>query len=195
MTDTTTRILLLPLMAYAALGLVLSLAVHVLALTGLQPGGNAVFVGLHVGIFPLWLPVILIARKLAGPKQLTRLADWNAVLSDCPAWMRYMTYAFFVYAIVNFVVFMFIVIFIAPPGPMQPGAGPPAPVWRGFSGHWMAFYSAGLAVVATAYRRGLSNLARKCPNGHVVGLGDRFCATCGVPIDGRPFAPRDAWRR
>jgi hypothetical protein len=27
---------------------------------------------------------------------------------------------------------------------------PPASVWRGFSGHWMAFYSAALAVLCSA---------------------------------------------
>ena len=30
------------------------------------------------------------------------------------------------------------------------GANPPAIVWRGFSGHWMAFYSAALAILYSA---------------------------------------------
>ena len=63
--EMVTQILLLPLMVYAACGLILSLAVHLMALAGLQPpGGNALFFGLHVGIFPLWLPVVLIMMKL-----------------------------------------------------------------------------------------------------------------------------------
>jgi hypothetical protein len=39
------QILLLPLMVYAAAGLVLSLAAHLLSYTGQQPGGNALFFG------------------------------------------------------------------------------------------------------------------------------------------------------
>jgi hypothetical protein len=56
-------------------------------------------------------------------------------LKDSPDWTRYMVYGFFGYAIVNFLFFMT----KAPSG--GGGANPPAVVWRGFSGHWMAFYS------------------------------------------------------
>ena len=174
-----TQILLLPLMAYAACGLVLSLAVHLLALAGVQVGGNALFFGLHAGIFPLWLAVVLIAMKLTNGMRLTgmRLDYWKVVFSGCPAWMRYMTYGFFIYALVNFAIFFY----VAPVG-KQIGGVPPASVWRGFSGHWMVFYAAGLAILTTAYRRGISNLEQRCPNGHSVGLDDKFCSTCGMPI-------------
>ncbi len=60
-----TQILLPPLMLYAACGLVLSLAVHILSFFGVQFGGNALFFGLHVGIFPLWIPVVFIAQKMS----------------------------------------------------------------------------------------------------------------------------------
>lgn len=43
------------------------------------------------------------------------------------------------YAMLNFAIFFF----QAPHG--GSGANPPAVVWRGFSGHWMLFYSAALA--------------------------------------------------
>jgi len=179
--DRVIRILLLPLMVYAVCGLVLSLTVHLFSLAGLQPpGGFPVFIGLHIGIFPLWLPVILIAANLSrGMRQTVgmRREYWNALLSGCPAWMKYMTYGFFVYAIVNFAIFM-----IFGPTGKHSGSDVPGSVWRGFSGHWMAFYSAGLAILTTAYRRGISNLQPKCPNGHDIGFGDKFCATCGVPI-------------
>jgi hypothetical protein len=179
--DSVTQILLVPLMIYAACGLVLSLAVHLLSLAGLQPpGGNALFVALHVGIFPMWLPVILIMMKLTTgmrPSFGWHRDYWKVLFSGCPAWMRYMTNGFFIYAIVNFVVFMM----IGPTG-KHIGGDPPTSVWRGFSGHWMVFYSAGLAIFTTAYQRGISNLLPKCRNGHTVGLGDEFCSTCGVPI-------------
>jgi hypothetical protein len=128
----------------------------------------------------MWLPVILIMMKLTTgmtPSFGWRRDYWNAAFSGCPAWMRYMTNAFLTYALVNFAVFMM----IAPTG-KQIGGDPPTPIWRGFSGHWMVFYSVGLAVFTTAYQRGISNLEPKCPNGHSVGFDDKFCPTCGVPI-------------
>jgi hypothetical protein len=172
---TMTQILLLPLLAYAACGLLLSLAVHLLSFAGLQPAEKTLFILLHIGIFPLWLPVMFIAMRMTRGVQ--RKDYWKAVLSGCPTWMKYMTYGFFIYAIANFLIFMF----VAPAG-TRDAASPPGSVWRGFSGHWMAFYSAGLAIVWAAYSRGLSNLERKCANGHVIGFSDRFCPTCGVPI-------------
>jgi hypothetical protein len=171
-----TNLLLVPLMVYAACGLALSLAVHILSIFGLQPGGNALFFALHVGIFPLWLPVVLISMKLTGGAK--RNDFWKVALSGCPAWLKYMTYGFFAYAILNFVFFI-----VTGPAGKPPGGVPSSAVWHGFSGHWMAFYSAGLAVVASAYKRGIGNLAQKCPNGHVVGFDDKFCSTCGVSID------------
>jgi hypothetical protein len=88
-----TQILLPPLMVYAACGLALSLTVHVLSFFGIQFGGNALFMGLHVGIFPLWIPVVLIAAKMVNGAQ--RKDFWKIALSGCPVWMRYMTYGFF----------------------------------------------------------------------------------------------------
>ncbi len=170
------QVLLLPLIVYAATGLVLSLAVHLLSFAGVQPGGNSLFFGLHVGIFPLWLPVVLISQKMTNGA--SKRDFWKIMLSGCPVWMRYMTYGFFYYAIVNFVIF-----FITAPVGEHGAEAPPSSVWHGFSGHWMAFYSAGLAVITTAYRRGLSNLQRRCSNGHSIAFSDKFCSTCGVPIE------------
>jgi hypothetical protein len=172
--------LLIPLMVYAACGLVLSLAVHILSFFGVTLGSTTLFTALHVGIFPLWIPVVLIGRKMAGGG-MRRGDFWKAALSGCPPWMKYMTYGFFAYAVANFALFMF----YAPSG-QHAGANVPADVAHGFSGHWMAFYSAGLAIVTTAYRRGLSNLQRTCPFGHEVSWTDRFCPTCGASVPPPP---------
>jgi hypothetical protein len=172
-------VLLILLIVYAACGLVLSLTVHILSFFGIALGGTTLFVALHIGIFPLWIPVVFIGQKVAGGG-MRRGDFWKAALSGCPPWMKYMTYGFFAYAVANFVVFMF----YAPVG-QKTGANVLATVVHGFSGHWMAFYSAGLAILTTAYRRGLSNLARKCPFGHDVSWGDRFCPTCGAAIAAR----------
>lgn len=176
-----TQILLPPLMVYAACGLILSLIVHVLSFFGLQIGGNALFVALHVGIFPLWIPVVIIAQKMMGG--LRNKDFWKVALSGCPPWMRYMTCGFFIYAFVNFAIF-FVLMSTHPPA--KGATEPPAEVLHGFSGHWMAFYSAGLAILTTAYRRGLSNLPRKCPFGHEIGWSDRFCSTCGSSVASLP---------
>jgi hypothetical protein len=189
--------LLLLLMAYAAVGLVLSVVVHLLALFGFQsggPGGTILFFALHAGIFPLWIPVCLIAMKMMkgtrvgvgswwGWSGSSGWSAWNHMLSGCPPWMKSMTIGFLIYAVVNFAIFF---VLTAPRG-RQISGEPPAAVWRGFSGHWMAFYSAGLAILTSAYRKGLSNLEPKCPNGHSIGIGDKFCPTCGTPIKDQQF--------
>jgi hypothetical protein len=176
-----TQLLLLPLMVYAACGLVLSVAVHVLSLFGFQLGAP-LFTALHVGIFPLWFVVVLLSMKMIG--SASRKDFWKIALSGCPPWMRYMTRGFFIYAIVNFAIFFFLT---AGQQSAKPAGGDPtAVVLHGFSGHWMAFYSAGLAILTTAYRRGLSNLQRHCPFGHDVGWSDKFCPTCGASIPADP---------
>ena len=91
-----------------------------------------------------------------------------------------MTYGFFIYAFVNFAIF-FVLVSMHPPA--KSGGGPPAEVLHGFSGHWMAFYSAGLAILTTAYREGFSNLQRRCPFSHEIGWNDKFCPTCGSAAD------------
>jgi hypothetical protein len=165
---------LLPiLMVYAAIGLALSLYVHVASFFGEPPGGMRLFFALHVAIFPLWFAVLALSDGLitmSGGRMRPRSWDvWRRALSGCPAWMRYMTYGFFGYAIVNFVHFMLTM-------PMTHGAGhgslPPGPgVWRGFSGHWMAFYSAGLALAYSACRGAPTPSAPGSPTRHPNRLG------------------------
>lgn len=182
------QVLLLLLIVYAACGLALSLAIHLAALAGFQPpGGNSLFVALHVGIFPLWIPVVLIGMKMTKGTRLSATWGWsgwnlwNSMFSACPPWMKYMVYGFFIYAVLNFVLFVASV----PTGKFV-GSNVPSAAWRGFSGHWMVFYSAGLAILTSAHRKGISNLEPRCSNGHSIGFGDKFCPTCGTPINDQP---------
>jgi hypothetical protein len=97
---------------------------------------------LHVGIFVVFIPAILVAQRLVG--SAARKDFWKAVLQWVPDWMRYMVYGFFGYALVNFTLFM-------SQAPPNGGSGnPPAVVWRGFSGQWMAFYLASMAILYSA---------------------------------------------
>jgi len=169
------------LMVYAALGLAVSLYVHVSSFFAPPPGGNALFFALHVGIFPLWLPISFLANKMTGGSLFGgRLRfSWKPLLARSPPILRYLTSGFFIYAIFNFALF-----FVRTMGePHLPhAAAPPDSVWRGFSGHWMAFYCAGLTIAATAFLNGVEPLGGRCPNGHAVGPEDRFCPRCGGAI-------------
>jgi hypothetical protein len=129
----------------SCIGLIASLWVHVGALMGRRVAPESFFWILHVGIFVVWIPSVLIAQRLVG--SLNRKDFWKVVLADSPVWMRYIVYGFGGYAIVNFLLFMM----NAPSS--SGGDSPPSAVWRGFSGHWMAFYSAGFAILYAAARR------------------------------------------
>ena len=156
--------------ALSAIGLVVSLWVHLGAIMGRSV--SSFFWILHVGIFVLWLPAVLVAQRLVG--NVNRKDFWKVILKGSPDWMRYMVYAFFAYALVNFLLFMG----KAPSG--GSGVNPPASVWRGFSGHWMAFYSAALAVLYSAAH--MADTAPRCANGHLASPNAVYCARCGQPV-------------
>jgi hypothetical protein len=156
---------------FSAIGLVLSLWVHLGAVMGRRVAPAAFFVILHVGIFVVWIPAVLVAQRLVG--NVNRKDLWKVVLKDSPAWMRYMVYGFSGYAVVNFLLFMT----KAPSG----GSGnPPAVVWRGFSGHWMGFYSTALAILYSAARAEDTSL--RCTNGHVASSNAPYCSRFGQPV-------------
>jgi hypothetical protein len=134
--------LLWPSIVLSAIGLVLSLWVHLGAVAGRRVAPEAFFWMLHAGIFVVWIPAVLVSMKRVG--STGRKDYWKLALRGSPEWMRYMVYGFLGYAMVNFAIFFF----QAPQG--GSGANPPVVVWRGFSGHWMAFYSAALAILYSA---------------------------------------------
>lgn len=127
--------------ALSCIGLALSLWVHLGALTGRRVAPEPFFWGLHIGIFVVWIPAVFVAKSLVG--NLNRWDLWKLILSNAPTWMRYAVYGFFGYALVNFALFI-------AQAPNNGSGDPPAIVWRGFSGHWMAFYSAAFAILYSA---------------------------------------------
>ena len=171
--------LLYPFIVLSAMGLILSLIVHTSALLGRDLGfGQAVW-ALHIGIFAVWLPTVLVLRNTT--KDFKQRDLWKAALRGCPDWMRKMTYGFFGYAIVNFAIFMFST--INHPG-SNSGAPTPA-VLRGFSGHWMAFYSAALSTLYSATRVKDADAGRRCQNGHLVSPMAKYCEECGASVPQR----------
>jgi hypothetical protein len=133
---------------------------------------TALFWMLHTGIFVVWLPTVLMARPLVG--NINRKDLWKIVLKDSPGWMRYLVYGFFGYAGVNFLFFMS----KTPAG--GSGANPAAAVWRAFSGHSMAFYSAALAILYSAART--VDSSPRCTNGHMASWNATYCPRYGQPV-------------
>lgn len=134
---------LILLMWISMLGLALSLLVHLSALLGMASVFGEAAWFLHAGIFVVWIPAVFILQRLT--REFEQKDLWRAALRGCPRWMRWITYGFVGYAFVNFVLFII----------MEPGHGSsaetPAVVFRGFSGHWMAFYSGALAIFYSAH--------------------------------------------
>ncbi len=126
----------------SCVGLALSMWVHVGAIFDQRAVPASFFWMLHVGIFVVWFPAVLIAQRLVG--NTSRRDFWKVILKDSPVWLRYAVYGSLGYAIVNFLLFM------AKAPAHSNGANLPAEVWRGFSGHWMAFYTAAFAILYSA---------------------------------------------
>jgi hypothetical protein len=150
MTGRTNQILLLLLMGLAACGLVLSVAVHVLATAGLQvPGGNVLLGGFCAGLAAVIVPLLVIQEKIPAV---------GSPFSAGPPWMRYAERGFSIY---TFAV-VAIVAHYSPTGMSHTfgGDAPSRLVWWGFSSVWIATYAAALASLIIAYR------GSRCPSGH-----------------------------
>lgn len=123
-------------------GLFLSLITHTAALLGKHgPLGDKAFM-LHGGIFVVWIPAVLIAQHLT--RGTPRHNFWKVALRGCPAWIRYMTFGFFGYALLNI-----LIVFVDVRASTSRAALADV---RAFSGHWMAFYSAALAIFCSALK-------------------------------------------
>lgn len=170
-------LVLTPFIILSVIGLVLSLISHTAAVFGLpQPLGRAAM-GLHLGIFVVWIPAVIVFNRMA--RDFKHKDVWKAALRGCPNWMRWLFYGFFGYAFVNFLLFMA----VAPPaGKGGGGLDAPPEVIRGFSGHWMGFYSAAAAILYSAIAVSRSDRDRRCPVGHPVSPTAGFCEVCGASI-------------
>ncbi len=153
------QIVLYPFMVSALVGFLISLAVHLAALVGVEVPPQAF--GLHVGIFIVWIPAVLASTVARHHSIQSR--GWRDQFAGCPAWMRVVAYGLFAYAFLN----IFGVVL---------GAGSIA---RGFSGHWMVFY---WFAFTTLY--GVRHLPHPyyCLAGHLVSPGAKYCERCGQPV-------------
>jgi hypothetical protein len=135
-----------PLTWVAVAGFVASLIVHVLALIGVDsPFGSATWL-LHLGIFVVWVPTVLVVqRRTRGSRQA---AFWKATFSGLPAWVTVGACVVIGYAILNFALFA-LVTDRYPRNKM-----PDIVEYRGFSGHWLVFYYMAAATLYSSTRDG-----------------------------------------
>jgi hypothetical protein len=152
----------------SAFGLAVSLWVHVNALFGKQVVPDAGFFLLHVGIFVVWAPAVFAATRLSTSIRFS----WKVVLRGAPAWMRYIAFAFFAYAVIN--VFSFY------NEHNHNFVGASGNEWKGFSGHWMVFYSMSIVILYSAAR--IQDPRARCAHGHLVSDTADYCAECGLPM-------------
>ena len=153
----------------AALGLILSIVVHASALLGYDPIAICPPLwALHIGIFVVFLPAV-IANRRAGP-EAAPAKKGRLEMSRAPRWLQLLTRALFLYALVNFGLFLARTV----DGSPEARGGKyvlqnhgrfvralseaefhvyQGYVARGFSGHWMAFYCASLTILVSTSRR------------------------------------------
>jgi hypothetical protein len=180
------RFLIKPVLGLSALGLFLSIVVHVAALLGIDLQlGQSVF-ALHIGIFVVWFPAVYWSTKLGGGRKASMwgfrgTVSLKEMLSGCPAWMTYAMYGLFAYTFANF--------FLAiANGTDHAGESVSSPERvRLFSGHWMLFYYAAFAIAYSALMKPELLGDAVCNQGHKALRGDKFCSECGGAVSLKKF--------
>ncbi len=152
----------------AACGWIIGLTAHLLSVADIDVTSRVPFIWvLHVGIFVVWLPVVL---KLKDDKELKEYKNtsfvnrlnpfsfYKIIFKNAPSWMSVLAIICFYYAIVNFILFIL-------DADALGGANirdgkyvlenrgkfirniteeeyhhAKAAMLRGFSGHWLVFY-------------------------------------------------------
>lgn len=158
------------LSSLSGLALLVSAVTHFATFFGSQGPFAELVPVMHIGIFILMLPTILVMNRLT--RNVPQRDLWKAALRGCPSWMRYAAWGFFGYAGLNFTLFAI---------GEHSGAGTGSDV-RGISGHWMAFYSVQAATLYSAARLWHEGADIVCTNGHKVSPLSKFCDQCGQPV-------------
>jgi hypothetical protein len=131
--------------ALAGIGLALSIAVHAASLAGIALFGDLAF-ALHAATFVVWIPTVLFVRFQT--RDFKRKDFWKAAMLGSPAWMKWLTFGFIAYAVLNFAYFF---VTTAAAGAKHSGPADAATL-RGFSRQWMAFYSTAMSILYSSRR-------------------------------------------
>lgn len=160
----------------AGAGLIASAVVHALSLAGTVfpiTLPDSVF-ALHVGIFIVGFPTILVSNKIT--ERSPRKDFWKVALRGAPKWVRIAVVAFLVYAVASMLLSIIFPSLTAVDLLPANGAGP-------LSAFWMAFYAAAAATLYSAANILRLDLVRRCTQGHpVVSPTAAFCEQCGSPV-------------
>ena len=162
--------LLVPLFETLSLiGFALSLFVNLEALLS-NSAPSSYFWALHVGVFVVFAPAVIVAQKRVGN---TRRKDlWKVGLKGAPEWMKYVLYCVFAYGFVTGVPLWL--------RTFQHGGFGGVNDWLLFSSAWLDFYWLSFILLYAAKEQ--DRLAPRCVNGHAVRPGANFCDHCGQPV-------------
>jgi len=128
---------------------------------------------LHVGIFVVALPTILLMRRITDatrPKDL-----WKLLKVASPPWLRTLSSASGIYFVLIFIVFA-----VVHKGPEPAGAPMSRTTLVMFSSGWLGFYTNLTAYIHAGLR--VESMRLRCPNGHSVNPSSRYCEECGNPV-------------
>jgi len=136
-------------------GLFLGLVVHIYSLFGIDVGETIQFIwGLHIGVFIVWFPAILELAQRPEFKnrrfnnRMKNKEFYGILFKDTPKPMQVITMVFLAYAIINFFLFVsgnFGIGGVTESQAIETTSN--ANEIRGFSGHWMLFYSMAAAIL------------------------------------------------
>ena len=129
------KVLAYPFMALAAAGFCLSVYVHLGSLLGKIVLPESWFTVMQVGVFVAFFPALLLLPK----QKIRRRSD----VPSTPGFLGSLMIATLAYALANFAIFM---VTLA----RHHNQTTRLMEWRGFSGHWMLFYSWSFAFLYAA---------------------------------------------
>ena len=164
-------VLLYPMLAFSAAGLMAALAVHVASLLGAAYPFEHLLKFLAFGVFAVMVPTIFVMHRLT--RDVKQRDIWRAALRGCPKWMRGLVWAISGYAWVGFFVL-----------PLLYGGGMDSETnkARSMSGVLLIFYLIPASVLYSATQVPRFNENGLCSNGHRVSPLAKFCEECGAPL-------------
>jgi len=178
---------LAPFLFIAVVGAIASLSAYLWACFAALPPTELFEILLLGTAFVLAIPTL----HLQSHRNFRRKPVLDVAFEGCPTWMRALCVSVGVYAILNFVVFLF---FFAPPKSRQREPQYRPALMRLLSGHTLWFYTFSAATLYSGIVTWRKHPARHCPNGHIVSESATRCEFCGVRFEDKPL-PRLHWRR
>lgn len=139
---------MLLLIFISAAGLVLSAAVHFCSLFHIYEPPRGLMMLIYIGAIATIYSAIIISRKTRNEIDVE---DYKkAIFFACPKWLSMMNGFFIMYVLGGLIFLVFKRYFVGSSVANEQGI--PANGFRGFSGHWMVFYSLALALLCSCRR-------------------------------------------